>query len=209
MKIITILLLIISTQVLAEKRGILDNATSGQSTSYFTVEQCNQIANISKRTIKAAISGVPIAEVIEKFGNVKGWSKDKYNPDGANWRVYENKLASQDTHTMAPPPNTGSRLSDDNTAGVPVGGSGTLNNWRANGDGVQASSEGTIALSNGSPARTITAIYKTVKQVKTKYGQVRPQDRARLNKRVEQKLMECREMANLEDTKNLDNDYND
>ena len=33
----------------------------------FTVEQCNQIANISKRTIKAAIIGVPIAEVINKF----------------------------------------------------------------------------------------------------------------------------------------------
>ena len=55
----------------------------------------------------------------------------------------------------------------------------------------------------------IRAIYKTVDQIKTKYGQVRPQDRARLNNRVEQKLIECREMANLEDTKNLDNDYND
>jgi len=41
----------------------------------------------------------------------------------------------------------------------------------------------------------ITAIYKTVDQIKTKYGQVRSQDIARLNNRVEQKLIECREMA--------------
>ena len=46
----------------------------------------------------------------------------------------------------------------------------------------------------GLPAQ-IRAIYKTVNQVKTKYGQVRPQDRVRLNNRVEQKLIECREMA--------------
>ena len=60
MKII-ILLLMISTQ--AQALTARDVLTAG----VYTVEQCNQIANISKRTIKAAISGVPIAEVIEKF----------------------------------------------------------------------------------------------------------------------------------------------
>jgi hypothetical protein len=55
--------------------------------------------------------------------------------------------------------------------------------------------------------KIITAIYKSVDQIKTKYGQVRPQDRARLNNRVEQKLIKCREMANLEDAE--DNDYNE
>ena len=45
------------------------------------------------------------------------------------------------------------------------------------------------------PGKSIRAIYKTVDQIKTKYGQVRPQDRVRLNNRVEQKLLECREMA--------------
>ena len=43
----------------------------------------------------------------------------------------------------------------------------------------------------------ITAIYKTVNQIKTKYGQVREQDRVRLNNRVEQKLREFREMAGI------------
>ena len=33
--------------------------------------------------------------------------------------------------------------------------------------------------------------------IKTKYGQVREQDRVRLNNRVEQKLRECREMAGI------------
>ena len=61
MKIITILLLMISTQ--AQALTARDVLTAG----VYTVEQCNQIANISKRTIKAAISGVPIAEVINKF----------------------------------------------------------------------------------------------------------------------------------------------
>ena len=51
MKIITILLLMISTQAQA-----MANTAEGGLNS-FTVEQCNQIANISKRTIKAAIIG--------------------------------------------------------------------------------------------------------------------------------------------------------
>ncbi len=65
MKIITILLLMISTQ--AQALGI-DTTAPGA----FSVKQCNQIANISKRTIKAAISGVPIAEVINKFTEFVG-----------------------------------------------------------------------------------------------------------------------------------------
>ena len=63
MKIITILLLMISTQ--AQALTARDVLTAG----VYTVEQCNQIANISKRTIKAAIIGVPIAEVINKFAD--------------------------------------------------------------------------------------------------------------------------------------------
>ena len=60
MKILIILILMISTQ--AQALGI-DTTAPGA----FSVKQCNQIANISKRTIKAAIIGVPIAEVINKF----------------------------------------------------------------------------------------------------------------------------------------------
>ena len=65
MKIITILLLMISTQAQAQTLGV--DADGDLTETLFTVEQYNQIANVSKRTIKAAISGVPIAEVIEKF----------------------------------------------------------------------------------------------------------------------------------------------
>jgi len=146
MKIITILLLMISTQIFAEKRGILDNATSGQSTSYFTVEQCNQIANISKRTIKAAISGVPIAEVINKFV----YSDFTQFRDDSN---LENiTIADSAHHSIA----EADAITDD----YYMGG-------------------------------RITAIYKTVDQIKMKHGQVRPQDRVRLNNRVEQLLLEC------------------
>ena len=35
----------------------------------------------------------------------------------------------------------------------------------------------------------------TDNQIKTKYGQVREQDRVRLNNRVEQQLIECGQMA--------------
>jgi hypothetical protein len=65
MKIITILLLMISTQALAEQGGGVVVIPPGT----YTVKQCNQIANISKRTIKAAIIGVPIDEVIDKFAD--------------------------------------------------------------------------------------------------------------------------------------------
>jgi hypothetical protein len=47
--------------------------------------------------------------------------------------------------------------------------------------------------------KSIRAIYKTVSQIKTKHGQVREQDRVRLNNRVEQKLIECRENGILGD----------
>ena len=84
MKIITILLLMITHQILAENitvsiddgeykeaLGIGTTAPGGR-----TVEHCNQIANISKRTIKAAISGVPKAEVINKFTD-GDWTHNK------------------------------------------------------------------------------------------------------------------------------------
>ena len=69
MKIITILLLMISTQALAEERVIVDKAQARFSPRMERLKQCDQIANISKRTIKAAIIGVPIAEVINKFAD--------------------------------------------------------------------------------------------------------------------------------------------
>ena len=156
MKIITILLLMISTQAQAISMA---NTAEGGITS-FTVEQCNQIANVSKRTIKAATSGVPIAEVINKF------------TQGAR------------------PHQTGEALllPAVQAVGVPV--PHDLSKQQA--DEYKDSSAGAaIELAN-----KITAIYKTVNQIKTKYGQVRPQDRVRLNNRVEQKLLECREMAN-------------
>ena len=56
----------ISTQAKAQTLGV-DADGDLTETLTFSVKQCNQIANVSKRTIKAAISGVPIAEVINKF----------------------------------------------------------------------------------------------------------------------------------------------
>jgi hypothetical protein len=44
----------------------------------------------------------------------------------------------------------------------------------------------------------ITAIYNTVNQIKTKYGQAREQDRVRLNNRVEQNLIECLKLIDVE-----------
>jgi len=163
MKIITILLLMISTQAQA-----MANTAEGGLKS-FTVEQCNQIANISKRTIKAAIIGVPIAEVINKFTQ-------------GDWTHQTGEAAAgQFVWTEDLPYDIASSGTQDGVK---------LNNWRANGDGIQA-------IRAAGPITYITAIYKTVDQIKTKYGQVRSQDIARLNNRVEQKLRECREMAGI------------
>ena len=188
MKIITILLLMISTQVLAEKRGILDNATSGQSTSYFTVEQCNQIANISKRTIKAAISGVPIAEVIEKFGGIDTGGESLILPAVQN--IVENTVDSKmDSYN----PGKGASIQEPrSTSYVPDG---------RNDGKVTVIQKDISAPADMKGTKIITAIYKTVDQIKTKYGQVRPQDIARLNNRAEQKLLECRQMAFKRQTK--------
>ncbi len=67
----------ISTQAQARDLHV-NGAVRGQAKSgnadhgIWSVKQCNQIANVSKRTIKAAISGVPIAEVINKFTEFVG-----------------------------------------------------------------------------------------------------------------------------------------
>ena len=79
----------------------------------FTVEQCNQIANISKRTIKAAIIGVPIDEVINIF--TKEWTHTR------GWAV-----AGQFVWTEDLPYDIASSGTQDGVK---------LNNWRVNGDG--------------------------------------------------------------------------
>jgi len=146
----------ISTQ--AQALGI-DTTAPGA----FSVKQCNQIANISKRTIKAAIIGVPIAEVINKFTQ-------------GDWTHQTGEAAAgQFVWTEDLPYDIASSGTQDGVK---------LNNWRANGDGIQA-------IRAAGPITYITAIYKTVGQIKTKYGQVRPQDRVRLNNRIEQLLLEC------------------
>ena len=147
----------ISTQAQAQTLVLPDSQAAN-----FTVKQCNQIANISKRTIKAAISGVPIAEVVDKFTQ-GDWTHKR------GWAAAGQFLWTEDL----PYDIASSRTQD----GV------KLNNWRANGDGV-----------NGFHV-WVDAIYKTVNQIKTKYGQVREQDRVLLNNRVELKLIECRKMA--------------
>jgi len=108
MKIITILLLMISTQAQA-----MANTAEGGLKS-FTVEQCNQIANISKRTIKAAIIGVPIAEVINKFTQ-------------GDWTHQTGEAAAgQFVWTEDLPYDIASSGTQDGVK---------LNNWRVNGDG--------------------------------------------------------------------------
>ena len=167
MKIITILLLMISTQALAEERVMVDKAQALTArdildngyTRVTTVEQCNQIANISKRTIKAAISGVPIAEVIEKF-------------------VYSDFTQFRD---------------DSNLENITIADS--AHHWDGQAAGAELSGVRLMEYHTTTPGHKIRAIYKTVDQIKTKYGQVRPQDIARLNNRAEQKLIECRKTA--------------
>ena len=165
MKIITILILMISTQVLAEESVIVGKQRDYVDTGTYTVKQCNQIANVSKRTIKAAISGVPIAEVINKFTVDVGTKVNSIvNPH------------LEVTGISSGRPDTG--VSDKNV--IDPLGDGNWNNW-----------------SNNWPIGVdkIRAIYKTVDQIKTKHGQVRPQDRVLLNNRVELKLIKCRKMA--------------
>ena len=163
----------------------------------YTIEQCNQIANISKRTIKAAISGVPIAEVIEKFGGI-----DTGDPSSlilpAVQNIVENTVDSKmDSYN----PGKGASIQEPRSTNyVPDG---------RNDGKVTVIQKDISAPADMKGTKIITAIYKTVDQIKTKYGQVRPQDRVRLNNRVEQKLIECRQMAFVEDTKNLDDDFND
>jgi len=165
----------ISTQ--AQALTARDVLTAG----VYTVEQCNQIANISKRTIKAAIIGVPIAEVIEKFGNVTDWSKDSYNPGkGASYN-----------------PGKGASYNPGKGASYNPGKGASIQQLNQKLDAPQSK------LTDGQmdgwileyPGKSIRAIYKAVDQIKTKYGQVRPQDIARLNNRAEQKLIECRKTA--------------
>ncbi|SVE02288.1 uncharacterized protein METZ01_LOCUS455142 [marine metagenome] len=50
----------ISTQAKAQTLGVDADGGDLTETLTFSVKQCNQIANVFKRTIKAAISGVPI-----------------------------------------------------------------------------------------------------------------------------------------------------
>ena len=180
----------ISTQVLAEKRGILDNATSGQSTSYFTVEQCNQIANISKRTIKAAISGVPIAEVIEKFGGIDTGGESLILPAVQN--IVENTVDSKmDSYN----PGKGASYNPGKGASIQEPRSTSYVPDGRNDGKVTVIQKDISAPADMKGTKIITAIYKTVDQIKTKYGQVRPQDIARLNNRAEQKLIESRKTA--------------
>ena len=170
MKIITILLLMISTQALAEERVIVDKAQARFSPRMERLKQCDQIANISKRTIKAAIIGVPIAEVIEKFTDTTGTAV----------AFQANADAIIDT------------LGDgEGSAGQGITG------------GSNSSKHNSLIIMESYPSLSsqaagkeiVSAIYKAVDQIKTKYGQVRPQDIARLNNRAEQKLLECRQMA--------------
>ena len=170
MKILTILLLMISTQAQAVTSFELVTA------DVYTIEQCNQIANVSKRTIKAAISGVPIAVVINKLrAELDGVGKQfKDDTDLENITIAD---SPHHQGLTANQPQDKVRLME-------------FNDWAV-------------------PGCHSTSIYKTVDQIKTKYGQVRPQDRVRLARRVEQKLIECRQMAFVEDTKNLDDDFND
>ena len=171
----------ISTQ--AQALGI-DTTAPGA----FSVKQCNQIANISKRTIKAAIIGVPIAEVIEKFGGIDTGGESLLLPAVQN--IVKNTVDSKmDSY------NAGKGASVDS-----LNTPGSFQKPQITDDQI----DGWILEY---PGKSIRAIYKTVDQIKTKYGQVRPQDRVRLNNRVEQKLIKCREMTNLEDAE--DNDYNE
>ena len=170
----------ISTQ--AQAVSISNTAEGGLES--FTVEQCNQIANISKRTIKAAISGVHITEVINKF-----------TVHAAQFVLTEDgkPIVVPSSQTFINGPGPGEFIG---SIGEP------LNDFDYN--DLQALEPPSVLESNGTDVKVvadITAIYKTVNQIKTKYGQVRPQDRVRLNNRVEQKLLECREMAFKRQTK--------
>ena len=199
MKIITILLLMISTQ--AQALTAMDVLTAG----VYTVEQCNQIANISKRTIKAAIIGVPIAEVIDKFAD---------RPDRLaileDVQAKSGLLDGQTTHgitgdtsNLVPSPRSQqlNQLGDDaQISRIQASSEGTqqMNRLRPSSTqnltvkaGPQTVSDVIVtSLADNAPSK-IRAIYKTVGQIKTKYGQVRPQDRVRLNNRIEQLLLEC------------------
>ena len=146
MKLLPILLLMISTQVLAEEKPTGTNK----------IKQCNYIANIAKDTIKAAISGQAISVC------------------GGDFPPFVVDQTGQ--HTKG--------ISGDCQAGWPALGAGG----------------GSSGLSTGADFQNklhqhVRSYYRAVDQIKTKYGQVRPQDRVRLNNRVEQKLLECRKTA--------------
>ena len=177
MKII-ILLLMISTQAQA-----MANTAEGGLNS-FTVEQCNQIANISKRTIKAAIIGVPIAEVINKFTDEKEFDIAQLGGDAGHTAILAGADATeiQFTDGAVDSSQGDSSVAIADSAGHSLESSGNYGAVRL------------IEGPTGLPSQ-IRAIYKTVGQIKTKYGQVRPQDRERLNNRVEQLLLECRKTA--------------
>ena len=201
MKIITILLLMISTQAQAQTLVLPDSQAAN-----FTVKQCNQIANISKRTIKAAISGVPIAEVIEKFGGIDTGGESLLLP--AVQSIVENTVDSKmDSYNPGKGASIGSRgtveidraIGDGaNWSGDDCGGNSQTSSVRCNPNveslkDVRTTTDLTHTLQDNS--YFIRAIYKTVDQIKTKYGQVREQDRVRLNNRVEQKLVACQNGA--------------
>ena len=156
----------ISTQAHAmeEKDGGGTYLNGSREDGAKAIKQCNQIANISKRTIKAAISGVPIAEVINK------WAPNDKDPGQLDLKNITNP--------------------DD----IPY----------SQGDAIWTETQTfsnmlfSDMLKNDSISARVRAIYKTVDQIKTKYGQVRPQDRVRLNNRVEQKLRECVKLIDVD-----------
>ena len=155
----------ISTQAQAATLGV--DADGDLTETLFTVKQCNQIANVSKRTIKAAIIGVPIAEVINKFGMLSPGGNTNFVPDSRN----DGKITVN--------PGSGSIREP-------------LNDFDYN--DLQALEPPSVLESNGTDVKVvadITAIYKAVNQIIKKHGVVRPQDRVRLNNRVEQQLIEC------------------
>ena len=150
MKIITILLLMISTQ--AQPISMANTAEGGLTS--FTVEQCNQIANISKRTIKAAISGVPIAEVIEKFGGIDTGGESLILPAVQN--IVENTVDSKmDSY------NAGKGASVDS-----LNTPGSFQKPQITDDQI----DGWILEY---PGKSIRAIYKTVDQIKTKQNKTK------------------------------------
>jgi hypothetical protein len=179
MKIITILLLMISTQAQAQTLGV--DADGDLTETLFTVEQCNQIANVSKRTIKAAISGVPIAEVIEKF-----IMTSRFDTNTGQERELDIQQADEYADTSAGRA-IDNVLNANTDTEEKIGDADAEPPWSIQG--------GNAITDDYYMGGRITAIYKTVDQIKTKYGQVRPQDRVRLNNRVEQKLLECRKTA--------------